>query len=74
MNSNKAVLIIAGKISESGLEEEIKMAIGANQNIILIAERIGDSEVQIYLNAADCILLPYTVYTTSGVAILGMSW
>ena len=73
-NCDRASLIIAGKISESGLKTEIDTAIGTNQNIILVSERILDDEVQIYLNAADCILLPYTVYTTSGVAILGMSF
>ncbi len=70
----QASLLIAGQVGESELETDIKTAIGINQNITLIAERIPDHEVQIYLNAADCILLPYTVYTTSGVAILGMSF
>lgn len=74
LNSNRASLIIAGKVSESGLETEIKTAITNNPHITFIPKRIADDEVQIYLNAADCILLPYTVYTTSGIAILGMSF
>lgn len=74
LNSPRTSLIIAGKVSESGLETEIKTAIANNPHITFIPKRIADDEVQIYLNAADCILLPYTVYTTSGIAILGMSF
>ena len=74
LNSDRTSLIIAGKVSESGLEAEIKKTIGTNKDITFIPKRIADDEVQIYLNAADCILLPYTVYTTSGIAILGMSF
>ncbi|WP_019504100.1 glycosyltransferase family 4 protein [Pleurocapsa sp. PCC 7319] len=74
LDCSQSSLIIAGKVGESGLESEIKKAIDNHTNINLIAERIPDEDVQIYLNAADCILLPYTVYTTSGVAILGMSF
>ena len=67
-------LIIAGKLGEAALKQDIDRAIGTNENITLIADRIADDDVQVYLNAADCILLPYNVYTTSGVAILGMSF
>ena len=73
-NCSQSSLIIAGKLGEAALKQDIDRAIGTNQNITLIADRIADDDVQVYLNAADCILLPYTVYTTSGVAILGMSF
>jgi len=73
-NYPQASLVIAGKVGEAELEPDINRAIGTQQNITLIADRIADDDVQVYLNAADCILLPYTVYTTSGVAILGMSF
>ena len=73
-NCSQSSLVIAGKLGEAELKQDIDRAIGTNCNIKVIAERIADSEVQTYLNAADCILLPYTVYTTSGVAVLGMSF
>ena len=73
-NCPQSSLIIAGKLGEAALKQDIDRAIGTNENITLIADRIADDDVQVYLNAADCILLPYNVYTTSGVAILGMSF
>ena len=69
-------LIIAGKNGSILLKREIQQEIKDYPNIQLIApdEGVPDGEVQTYLNACDCLLLPYKVFTTSGVAILGMSF
>lgn len=69
-------LIIAGKNGSIKLTSEIKKEIEAWQNIKLVSldEGVPDAEVQIYLNACDCLLLPYKIFTTSGVALLGMSF
>ncbi|VEP13844.1 Group 1 glycosyl transferase [Hyella patelloides LEGE 07179] len=67
-------LLIAGQPKPDRLEELIKDKIQGAKNIILVPERVLDDEVQIYLNASDCVLLPYQVFTTSGAAILAMSF
>ena len=43
-------------------------------NIICELSRIPDDDIQIYMNASDCVLVPYKVFTTSGIAILAMSF
>ena len=70
----KSFLIIAGKVESQELEAEIKAKIAGCENILFLPQRIPDEEVQIYLNAADWVVFPYTVFTTSGVAILAMSF
>jgi beta-1,4-mannosyltransferase len=69
-------LIIAGKNGSIKVRDAIKQEIATYTNIKLIApeEGIPDTEVQNYLNACDCLLLPYKIFTTSGVALLGMSF
>lgn len=69
-------LIIAGKNGSIKIKEQINKEIKAYSNIQLIApdEGIPDAEVQNYLNACDCLVLPYKIFTTSGVALLGMSF
>lgn len=67
-------LIIAGKPRQDSLEREILEKIRGHDNIIFAPERVADNAVQTYMKAADCVLVPYTVFTTSGVAILAMSF
>jgi beta-1,4-mannosyltransferase len=74
LKAENAILIIAGKPQEDGLQEEILAKIGNSKNILFVPKRIPDEEVQLYMNAADCVLVPYKVFTTSGMAILAMSF
>lgn len=69
-------LVIAGKNGSDKLKTKILQEIQDYQNIKLIAPDCGvpDLEVQNYLNACNCLLLPYKIFTTSGVALLGMSF
>lgn len=67
-------LLIAGKPYEDQLEEVIQDKIQECKNILFLPERVPDDEIQIYMNACDCVLVPYQVFTTSGVAILAMSF
>ncbi len=68
-------LTIAGKtsyVSMHAIQEKI-----SNRNNILFSspqDGISDNDVQIYLNACDIVVLPYRVFTTSGVALLAMSF
>lgn len=67
-------LVIAGKLCETGLEEDITTAIKDSQNILFAPTKVEDDDMQVYINAADCVLLPYGVFTTSGIALLAMSF
>jgi glycosyltransferase involved in cell wall biosynthesis len=67
-------LLIAGNPSDDELKEEITQKIRGYENILFVPKRIPDDDVQIYMNACDCVILPYQVFTTSGVAILAMSF
>ena len=69
-----AVLLIVGKSNCSELEAEIEEKIQGSEKIKFISERVSDDDVQVYMNASDCVLVPYKVFTTSGVAILAMSF
>ena len=67
-------LLIVGKVYEEELESTILSKIKGYKNILFFHKRIPDDEIQIYMNACDCLIVPYKVFTTSGVAILGMSY
>ena len=71
----ESTLVIAGALGESDLEPQLKdMLSEHSNNILFIPKRIRDDELQIYLNACDAVILPYKVFTTSGMAILAMSF
>jgi glycosyltransferase involved in cell wall biosynthesis len=67
-------LVIAGKSGEEGLENCVRAKVGDRPNILFVHERVPEADVQIYMNAADFVLLPYQTLTTSGVAVLAMSF
>ena len=67
-------MIIAGGIGDIQFKEQIEEKIKGSQNIVLISERVPDERVQVYMNACDCVVLPYKVFTTSGVALMAMSF
>ncbi|PAX51432.1 glycosyltransferase [Brunnivagina elsteri] len=74
LNQNNLTLLIAGKACEDNLEELINNSICKSKNILFFSEEIPDNQVQIYLNACDCVMIPYKVFTTSGVTLLAMSF
>jgi glycosyltransferase involved in cell wall biosynthesis len=74
LNTNDAKLIIAGRPNNSYTAEQIKEKAKGNGNIQLRLEFIPDDEIQVYMNAADVVVLPYRdVFTSSGI-ILAMSF
>jgi beta-1,4-mannosyltransferase len=74
LNQNNITLLIAGKPCEENLEELINNSICQSANILFFPEQVPDNLVQVYLNACDCVIIPYKVFTTSGVALLAMSF
>ncbi len=71
---HKLFLIIAGYPAESGIENLIREKIQGYGNILFVPQQVPDKEVQIYMNACDCVVLPYKIFTTSGVTLLAMSF
>lgn len=74
LQHDKTTLLLVGSVKSEALKKTIEDNIKDSSNIRLIAERIEDDDVQKYMNANDCVLVPYKVFTTSGVAILAMSF
>lgn len=74
LNSPKARLVIAGKPHNDNIANEIRAKCGTQKDIRLVFEVIPDNELQIYMNAADIVVLPYRDILTSGAVILAMSF
>ncbi len=76
LNTCSASLIIAGQPNSTELREAILKQVKHQSNIIFVDPngQIPDREVQLYMNACNLVLLPYKVFTTSGVALLAMSF
>jgi glycosyltransferase involved in cell wall biosynthesis len=71
---HKGKLVIAGRPSQEELEEKVIEMCSDNSNIDTYLYFIPDDEIQIYMNAADVVVLPYEKILTSGSAILSMSF
>ncbi len=74
LQQSEISLLIVGQPYENQLGEIIVEKIQACKNILFFPKRIPDDEIQIYMNACDALVVPYKVFTTSGVALLGMSY
>jgi beta-1,4-mannosyltransferase len=67
-------LFIAGSARLPSLEHEVRAAAGSDQRIQLQLRHIPDDEVQVYLGAADVVVLPYRDILNSGSALLALSF
>ena len=73
-NNSDFELLIAGDPYDRDIRDEIIKAVKGSSNIKLFARFIKEEEVQIFMNAADVVVLPYEDILTSGAAILAMSF
>lgn len=71
---NDVEVIIAGKILENDVYEKLLKYKKERENLRLFAKFIANKEVQIYFNACDIVVLPYTEITTSGVIPLAYAF
>lgn len=72
---NDAFLLIAGKASDAEFEHEIEGDVRLSEDQIAFHPGfVPDEKLQIYLNAADVVVLPFTEILTSGSAVLAMSF
>lgn len=67
-------LVIAGKILNDELAEQIRQKIASHSNIKFIPGFVPDDQIQVYMNACDVLVFPYQDLLTSGAAILAMSF
>jgi len=74
LNVPQAKLLIVGKPSNNEIADKIREKCDMDKNIKLVFEFIPDDEVQVYMNAADVVVLPYRNILTSGAAMLAVSF
>ena len=67
-------LIIAGKAVNPDIAFNVKKMCQDSQNILPVTSFIPDDEIQIFMNAADVVVLPYKKIFTSGTVLLAMSF
>jgi len=68
------LILIVGRILHKSTYRKLLEYRATNPNIVLFPKWIPDEEVQIYFNACDVVVLPYTDITTSGVIPLAYSF
>jgi len=66
-------LLLAGRAQPAYADEIANMS-GGSAAVRIDLGRIHDDEMQLYLNSADFLVLPYRSILTSGSAILGLSF
>jgi len=69
-----ARLLIAGRPRGAGIEEHLGAAAAADPRIRLHLGFVPDEELQVWLRAADVVVLPFRDILTSGSAILALSF
>lgn len=74
LTSNLAKLLIVGRPLDNEVSKDLQIRCEENENIITIFEFIPDNELQLYMNAANFLVLPYRDILTSGAIILAMSF
>lgn len=71
---NNVKLLIVGKSYDDKIKEQILNNRNDREKIMPVIEFIPDKDIQLYMNAADIIVLPYKDILTSGTTILAMSF
>lgn len=67
-------LLVVGNPWSDELEADVVAARGTDRRIRTVLEYVPDEQVQLYMNAADAVVLPFESVLTSGSALLGMSF
>ena len=67
-------MIIAGRPNTQEVQEQLIALVGGKNNIRTFFEYIPKDQIQIYVNAADAVVLPFQEIFTSGSLLLAMSF
>jgi len=70
----ESTLLIAGNPDTEALQAELDRKTAGATDIVTAYEFITSEEIQRYMNAADAVVLPFRRITTSGTAILAMTF
>lgn len=70
----RAQLLIAGQPNEPATRELLLKAAGAEPRVHLSLEFVPETKLQIYLRAADLVVLPFSDILNSGSALLALSF
>lgn len=71
---SRLALVIAGNLHDPAYGRLLEKQAGGDRRIRLEPHFVSDDEVQYYFRAADVCVLPYRAATTSGAAILALSF
>ena len=74
LHHDKVQLVIAGKIWNDELAEQIRQKTEGHNNIKFVPGFVPDGQIQVYMNACDVTVFPYRDVLTSGAVILAMSF
>ncbi|MDX6511630.1 MAG: beta,4-mannosyltransferase [Gaiellaceae bacterium] len=74
VDDDLGVLLVAGQPFPPTLARELAAAAGGDERVRLDLESIAAERVQLYFNAADLVVLPYTRVLNSGAALLALSF
>ncbi len=74
LKSLSACLIVAGQPASAEIADDLRRLAAMDARVRLDLVRIPDDQIQIYMNAADLVVLPYVDVLNSGTAILALSF
>lgn len=74
MADPSAALVVAGKPKPASLADQIRAAAEDDRRVHLFLSSIPDDRIQLYLRAADLVVLPFTEILNSGSALLALSF
>jgi len=74
LESPQARLLIVGRPANEAIKTQVVEHAQSDSRILTFLRFVPDKEVQLYMNAADVVVLPYQDILTSGSALLAMSF
>ncbi|MDH7487445.1 MAG: oligosaccharide flippase family protein [Anaerolineae bacterium] len=74
LTERESILLIAGRTQPAEYGEQVRAWAAKDPRVRLHLDYVPDEEVQFYMNSADVAVLPYRQATTSGAAILALSF
>jgi len=74
VDDSSAVLLIAGKLKLYGATAEFEELVAADPRVKVFRGFVPANKLQLYLEAADLVVLPFRETLNSGSAILGLSF
>ncbi len=69
-----AILLVVGRPDPPALEGQLRQLAGSDERVRLHLRFLEDEDLQVYLNAADLVVLPYRQVLNSGSALLALSF